>query len=177
MVTTRPHTPRPHVSSHRTLRRTSAGLLTGAAASLGLFLSPATAVAAEPAPAPAPAAAPAPAPAPAQVAVDTALGQVGKPYVYGGGGPDSFDCSGLTQFAYAAAGISLPHSSSGQSQMGVPVAPLDLQPGDLVFYYEPVSHVGIYIGDGQIVHAGTEATGVEITTVSMEGYNFATRIA
>lgn len=170
MVTTRPNL------QPRTLRRTGAGLLTGAAASLGLLLTPATAVAAEPAPAPA-AEAPAPAPSAAQVAVDTALAQVGKPYVYGGGGPDSFDCSGLTQFAYAAAGISLPHSSKGQSQMGVPIAPLDLQPGDLVFYYSPVSHVGIYIGDGQIVHAGTEATGVEITTVSMDGYNYATRIA
>ncbi|MBN1093646.1 C40 family peptidase [Blastococcus sp. TML/M2B] len=170
MVTTRPNL------QNRTLRRTGAGLLTGAAASLGLLLTPATAVAAEPAPAPA-AEAPAPAPSAAQVAVDTALAQVGKPYVYGGGGPDSFDCSGLTQFAYAAAGISLPHSSKGQSQIGVPIAPLDLQPGDLVFYYSPVSHVGIYIGDGQIVHAGTEATGVEITTVSMDGYNYATRIA
>jgi cell wall-associated NlpC family hydrolase len=169
MVTTRPHT-----TSSR-LRRTGAGLLTGAAASLGLLLTPATAVAAEPAPAPA--AAPAPAPAPAQVAVDTALAQVGKAYEYGGSGPDAFDCSGLTQHAYAAAGIALPHSSRGQSRMGVPVAPLDLQPGDLVFYYEPVSHVGIYIGDGQIVHAGTEATGVEITSVSMAGYNYATRIA
>lgn len=170
MVTTRPN-PR----SSRPLRRTGAGLLTGAAASLGLILTPATAVAAEPAPAPA-AAAPAPAPAPAQVAVDTALAQVGKPYVWGGGGPGSFDCSGLTRFAYAAAGVPLPHSSSGQAQIGVPVAPLDLQPGDLVFYYSPISHVGIYIGDGKIVHAGTEATGVEITTVSMAGYNHGRRL-
>jgi cell wall-associated NlpC family hydrolase len=176
MVTTRPNSPTSSTSS-TTLRRSGAGLLVGAAASLGLFLAPATATAAEPAPAPAPAAEPAPAPTPAQVAVDTARAQVGKPYAYGGAGPDSFDCSGLTQYAYAAAGISLPHSSRGQSEMGVPIAPLDLQPGDLVFYYSPVSHVGIYIGDGQIVHAGTEATGVEITTVSMDGYNSARRIA
>ena len=56
----------------------------------------------------------------AQKAVDTALAQVGDPYVWGAGGPDAFDCSGLTQYAYSAAGISLPHSSSSQSQMGTP---------------------------------------------------------
>ncbi len=169
MVTTRPT-----VQSSRTLRRTGAGLLTGAAATLGLFLTPAAAVAAEPVPAPV--AAPAPAPAPSQVAVDTALAQVGKAYQYGASGPGAFDCSGLTQAAYAAAGIQLPHSSRGQAEIGVPVAPLDLQPGDLVFYYTPISHVGIYIGDGLIVHAGTEATGVEITTVSMDGYNHGRRL-
>lgn len=113
----------------------------------------------------------------AQTVVDTALAQLGDPYVWGAGGPNAFDCSGLTQYSYAAAGISLPHSSLSQSRMGTPVSRGQLQPGDLVFYYSPVSHVGIYIGDGQIVHAGTEATGVQITSVSMEGYNYATRIA
>jgi cell wall-associated NlpC family hydrolase len=171
MVTTRPHT-----STHRTLRRTGAGLLTGAAASLGLLLSPATAVAAEPAPAPAPAAAPAPAPAPAQVAVDTARAQVGKAYQYGGAGPDSFDCSGLTSFAYRAAGIELPRRSADQANVGIPVAGADLQPGDLVFYYSPISHVGIYVGDGVIAHAATESTGVEYHSILMEGYNTARRI-
>jgi cell wall-associated NlpC family hydrolase len=61
--------------------------------------------------------------------------------------------------------------------MGQAVSRADLQPGDLVFYYSPVSHVGIYIGDGQMVHAGSEETGVEITSVDMEGYNSARRIA
>jgi cell wall-associated NlpC family hydrolase len=60
--------------------------------------------------------------------------------------------------------------------MGVPVHPFELQPGDLVFYYSPVSHVGIYIGDSKVVHAGNESTGVAIADVGMPGYAFGTRI-
>ncbi|RBY77402.1 hypothetical protein DQ239_10970 [Blastococcus sp. TF02-09] len=116
-------------------------------------------------------------PSAAQVAVDTARDQVGKAYAYGGNGPDSFDCSGLTSYAYRAAGIELPRRSADQAIVGTPVARADLQPGDLVFYYEPISHVGIYVGDGVIVHAGNESTGVEYTTVDMAGYNTARRIA
>jgi cell wall-associated NlpC family hydrolase len=178
MVTTRPtldayrlRTPGP-----RPLHRLGAGLLTGTAASLAIVLAPTTATAAEPAPASSSSTAPAPSAA-AQTAVDTARAQVGKGYEYGAAGPDSFDCSGLTQYAYRSAGIELPHSSRSQSQMGTPVARADLQPGDLVFFYEPVSHVGIYIGDGQMVDAGSEETGVSQRTVDMEGYNFARRIA
>ena len=81
------------------------------------------------------------------------------------------------QYAYRAACVELPHSSRRQSQMGTPVARADLQPGDLVFFYEPVSHVGIYVGDGQMVDAGSEETGVVQRSVDMEGYNFARRIA
>ena len=128
-----------------------------------------TAVAAAPAPAPTQA---------AQTAVDTALAQQGDPYVWGGAGPDSFDCSGLTQYAYAAAGISLPHSSSMQSTMGTPVAYADLQPGDLVFFYTPVSHVGMYIGNGQMVHAGTSGDVVKVVELAyMPDFNSARRIA
>jgi cell wall-associated NlpC family hydrolase len=156
------------------IRRLGTGLFAGAAG-LTLAFAPGTAVAAEPAPASS-STAPAPSEA-AQKAVDTARGQVGKPYRYGGAGPDSYDCSGLTQYAYRAAGIELPHSSRSQSEMGTPVARADLQPGDLVFFYEPVSHVGIYAGDGQMVDAGSEETGVSQRTVDMEGYNFARRIA
>jgi cell wall-associated NlpC family hydrolase len=121
----------------------------------------------------------APAPtAAAQRAVDTALAQVGDPYVWGAGGPDAFDCSGLTQYAYAAAGISLPHSSRMQSQMGSPVSRAELQPGDLIFYYSPVSHVAMYIGNGQMVHASTYGKPVQVVSVdSMSGYNSARRIA
>jgi cell wall-associated NlpC family hydrolase len=160
---------------HRPLRRLGTGLLTGTAASLAIVLSPAAATAAEPAPAsssstPAPSAA-------AQTAVDTARAQVGKAYEYGAAGPDSFDCSGLTQYAYRAAGIELPHSSRSQSQLGTPVARADLRPGDLVFFYEPVSHVGIYVGNGQMVDAGSEQTGVSQRSVDMAGYQFARRIA
>jgi cell wall-associated NlpC family hydrolase len=155
----------------RSLHRLGAGLLTGAAASLSLVLTPVAADAAE---APSSAAAPSPA---AQTAGDTAWGQVGKPYRYGGSGPDSYDCPGLTQYAYRSAGIELPHSSRSQSQMGTPVDRADLRPGDLVFFYQPVSHVGIYVGDGQMVDAGTEDTGVVQRSVDMDGYDFARRIA
>src|SRR3954452_22177758 len=114
----------------------------------------------------------------AQVAVDTALAQQGKPYVWAGAGPNSFDCSGLTQYAYAAAGISLPHSSQMQSTMGTPVARADLQPGDLVFFYSPVGHVGIYLGDGLMVHAPTTGSVVKIVSLDvMPGYTSARRLA
>jgi cell wall-associated NlpC family hydrolase len=130
--------------------------------------------------APAPVAAAAPVAAPsgaAGAAVSTALAQVGDPYVWGAAGPDAFDCSGLTQYAYAAAGVALPHSSSMQSQMGVPVSRSQLQPGDLVFFYSPVSHVGMYIGNGQMVHASTSGTPVQVVSLdSMPGYNSARRI-
>ncbi|MGY1813137.1 NlpC/P60 family protein [Blastococcus sp. SYSU D00820] len=114
----------------------------------------------------------------AQVAVDTALAQVGDPYVWGAGGPNSFDCSGLTQYAYAAAGISLPHSSRMQSQMGQAVSRAELQPGDLIFYYSPVSHVSMYIGNGQMVHASTSGQPVKVVSVdSMGGITAMRRIA
>jgi cell wall-associated NlpC family hydrolase len=114
----------------------------------------------------------------AQVAVDTALAQVGDPYVWGAGGPDAFDCSGLTQYAYSAAGVSLPHSSSMQSQMGAPVSAGDLQPGDLLFYYSPTSHVAMYIGNGQMVHASTSGQPVKVVAFdSMSGFTHARRIA
>ena len=75
-------------------------------------------------------------------------------------GPDSFDCSGFTMAAWAQAGVSLPHNSGAQMGSGTPVSTDALMPGDLVFYYSPVSHVGIYVGNGQIVHAGNPAIGV-----------------
>ena len=155
----------------RSLHRLGAGLLTGAAASMSLLLTPVTATAAEAA-----SSTSAPSSA-AQTAVDTARAQLGKPYEYGAAGPDSYDCSGLTQYAYRAAGIELPHSSRSQSEMGTPVDRANLQPGDLVFFYQPVSHVGIYVGDGQMVDAGNEDTGVVQRSVDMEGYDFARRIA
>ncbi|TFV52026.1 C40 family peptidase [Blastococcus sp. TF02A-35] len=114
----------------------------------------------------------------AQVAVDTAMAQRGKPYVWAASGPRSFDCSGLTQFAYRAAGISLPHSSRSQSGMGQAVSRDQLQRGDLVFFYRPVSHVGIYIGNGQMVHAPTSGDVVKVAPLdSVGGYSGARRIA
>ncbi len=112
----------------------------------------------------------------AAVAIETALAQVGDPYVWGASGPDGFDCSGLTAFAYAAAGVSLPHSSRAQSSMGRQLGPDEpMQPGDLVFFYSPISHVGLYIGGGQMVHARTYGQPVAVTAVG--NYRFATRIA
>jgi len=150
------------------------------AASAGILFAPGVASAntGVPAPAPAPVAAPVAAPnAAAQIAVDTALAQVGDPYVWGGAGPDAFDCSGLVQFAYAAAGVALPHSSSMQSTLGIPVAVADLQPGDLVFFYTPVSHVAMYIGNGQIVQASTYGQPVAVTELAyMPDFNSARRI-
>jgi peptidoglycan DL-endopeptidase CwlO len=98
-------------------------------------------------------------------AVDFALDQVGDAYVYGAAGPDAWDCSGLTMQAWAAAGVSLPHSSSAQYSSGPHVSTSELQPGDLVFYYEPISHVAMYIGDGQIVHASNPSEPVNVASV------------
>jgi cell wall-associated NlpC family hydrolase len=108
--------------------------------------------------------------------VEAALAQVGDPYVWGASGPNGFDCSGLTQFAYAAAGVPLPHSSRAQAGMGVAVSRGELQPGDIVYFYSPVSHVGIYIGNGQMVHARQTGQPVAVTSVDMRGYAGARRI-
>lgn len=99
----------------------------------------------------------------AAAAVAYAMAQLHKAYVYGAAGPDAFDCSGLTMRAWEAAGVSLPHSSSAQYDSGPHIAAADLQPGDLVFYYSPISHVGMYIGNGEIINAENPSTGVVIT--------------
>jgi cell wall-associated NlpC family hydrolase len=155
-------------------RRTAVAVLLGG----GLVLTPVSAIAsaAEPTAQSSSAYPPAPTPA-AQTAVNTAMDQRGKPYEYGAAGPDSFDCSGLTQYAWHAAGVSLPHSSSQQSRLGTPVARADLQPGDLVFFYSPVSHVGIYIGNNQVVHAPESGDVVKVSNIDAIGnYNSARRV-
>jgi cell wall-associated NlpC family hydrolase len=105
----------------------------------------------------------------AQIAVDTAMAQRGKPYVWAAGGPDSFDCSGLVQYAFAAAGISLPHSSRMQAGIGRSVSRDQLQPGDLVAFYSPISHIGIYIGGGQMVHAPSSGDVVKVSPIDRMG--------
>jgi len=112
----------------------------------------------------------------AAVAIAAALAQVGDSYATGGTGPNAFDCSGLTQFAYSSAGVSLPHSSRAQSTLGRQVSRNELQPGDLVFYYTPISHVALYIGDGMIVHARTHGKPVAVTSVDQSGYRFGVRL-
>ncbi|MFI0779824.1 NlpC/P60 family protein [Streptomyces sp. NPDC021212] len=86
-------------------------------------------------------------------AVDFAESQLGKPYVWGATGPNSYDCSGLTQAAWKAAGVSLPRTTFDQVKVGTRVSTSDLKPGDLVFFYDDISHVGLYIGDGMMIHA------------------------
>ena len=108
--------------------------------------------------------------------LETALAQVGVPYVWGGSDPSGFDCSGLTSYAYAAAGVSLPHSSRAQAGMGVAVSRGELQPGDLVFFGSPVYHVGIYVGNGKMVHARTFSQPVAVTSVDIGDYAGARRI-
>lgn len=111
----------------------------------------------------------------AAAAVQFALAQVGKAYVYGAAGPSAYDCSGLTMRAWGAAGVGLPHSSGAQMGSGARVSSSALQPGDLVFYYSPVSHVGIYIGGGQIVHAANPGTGVAVAGVFSMPFSGAVR--
>ncbi|WP_316777035.1 C40 family peptidase [Streptomyces sasae] len=86
-------------------------------------------------------------------AIAFARAQIGKPYVWGATGPGSYDCSGLSQAAWKAAGVSLPRTTYDQVNAGTTVSLADAQPGDLVFFYDDISHVGIYIGNGMMIHA------------------------
>ncbi|MEU5596495.1 NlpC/P60 family protein [Streptomyces sp. NPDC020298] len=86
-------------------------------------------------------------------AIAFARAQIGKPYVWGATGPGSYDCSGLTQAAWKAAGVSLPRTTYDQVNAGTTVSLANAQPGDLVFFYDDVSHVGVYIGNGMMIHA------------------------
>jgi cell wall-associated NlpC family hydrolase len=117
------------------------------------------AAASRPAPTAPPAASPAPTPPPNAVSgnvgavIRYAYAQLGKPYQWGATGPGSFDCSGLTMMAWAQAGVSLPHSSRAQIGIGRQVIRSELQPGDLIFRYSPISHVSLYVGNGQQISA------------------------
>jgi peptidoglycan DL-endopeptidase CwlO len=126
---------------------------------------------AAPPPAPAPPSAPAPAPPGtrrgADVAVQAALSQVGKPYKYGAEGPDSYDCSGLTLWAWRHAGVSLPHSSRMQYAQTTRISRDQLQPGDLIFFGSPIHHVAMYIGDGKVVEAPYTGANVRINDRSL----------
>ena len=103
----------------------------------------------------------------AETAVNAALTQLGVPYQFAQSSPgEAFDCSGLTAWAWAQAGVSLPHQSRAQAASVPNVPPSAAQPGDLIFYYSPISHVGIYIGNGQLVHAPNSGDVVKIANVN-----------
>ena len=110
----------------------------------------------------------------AETAVRAALAQVGKPYQWGGAGPESFDCSGLVMYAWGQAGVSLPHYSVAQYEDTVRISRSQLEPGDLVFYDNgdggpQPGHVTMYIGDGQIVTADEPGTVVRVEVVDWDG--------
>jgi cell wall-associated NlpC family hydrolase len=105
-----------------------------------------------------------------------ALSKRGDPYVWGAAGPSSFDCSGLVLWAYAKVGISLPHFTGDQWNMGVHVGRNQLQPGDLVFFYPDIGHVGLYIGNGLMVDAPDFGEDVQVQPVMWSVYVGAVRI-
>lgn len=113
----------------------------------------------------------------AAAAVAFAYGALGKPYVWGATGPSAYDCSGLTQAAWRSAGVSLPRTTYTQINAGRRVSRSELAPGDLVFFYSGVSHVGLYIGDGRMIHAPRPGAPVRIAPVDQMPFAGATRVA
>ena len=108
-------------------------------------------------------------------ALAAALTRVGDPYVWGATGPNQFDCSGLVQWAYKQVGLDLPRTSEAQAQGGTPVSREDLQPGDVVTFYSDASHVGIYAGNGNILHASTFGVPVKVAPMGNMPFHNARR--
>jgi cell wall-associated NlpC family hydrolase len=101
-----------------------------------------------------------------EIVLATARAQLGKPYVWGADGPRAFDCSGLTKFVYAAAGVALPHNAAAQYASIKHIPLKSIRPGDLVFSgYEGIGHVGIYIGGGRMIHAPHTGARVEVAAL------------
>ncbi|MFF3711426.1 C40 family peptidase [Streptomyces phaeochromogenes] len=113
----------------------------------------------------------------AATAISYAYGKLGSPYVWGATGPDAFDCSGLMQAAYRAAGIELPRTTYAQINAGQRVSRSELRPGDLVFFYSGISHVGLYVGNGQMVHAPNPSAPVRVAPIDEMPFAGATRVA
>ncbi|MCD0484750.1 NlpC/P60 family protein [Streptacidiphilus sp. ASG 303] len=105
----------------------------------------------------------------AQAALAAAKTRIGSPYVYGATGPSTFDCSGLTQWSYARAGVSLPRTSEEQANAGTRLTLSQLQPGDLVFFFSDLHHVGIYAGNGMVLHAPKPGASVRYEAMD-DGY-------
>ncbi|MGW0870316.1 NlpC/P60 family protein [Streptomyces sp. NPDC002740] len=105
----------------------------------------------------------------AEKALAFARAQIGKPYVWGAAGPGSYDCSGLTQASWKAAGVTLPRTTYDQVDAGTTVPLADARPGDLVFFYDDVSHVGVYAGNGMMIHAPKPGAYVREESVFYDG--------
>ncbi|MFD5077635.1 NlpC/P60 family protein [Streptomyces sp. NPDC058371] len=112
----------------------------------------------------------------AAAAVSYAYQKLGSPYVWGATGPDAFDCSGLALAAYRAAGISLPRTTYAQINAGRRISRSELRPGDLVFFYSGISHVGIYVGDGQMIHAPNPSAPVRLAPIDQMPFAGAARV-
>ncbi|MFS4095472.1 NlpC/P60 family protein [Streptomyces sp. AF1A] len=113
----------------------------------------------------------------AAAAFAAAQNQLGKPYVYGATGPSSFDCSGLTSYAYAQAGVSIPRTSEAQATIGTRIySQSDLKVGDLVFFYGDLHHVGLYAGNGQVLHAPHTGAVVRYEAMSDMPFQFGVRV-
>ncbi|OIJ67424.1 NlpC/P60 family protein [Streptomyces mangrovisoli] len=112
----------------------------------------------------------------AAAAVSYAYSKLGSPYVWGATGPGAFDCSGLAQAAYRAAGVSLPRTTYAQIDAGRRVSRSELEPGDLVFFYSGISHVGIYVGNGMMIHAPNPSEPVKLAPVDEMPFAGATRV-
>lgn len=110
-----------------------------------------------------------------RTAIEFAYAQLGKPYEWGATGPDSYDCSGLTGAAWAAAGVSLPRTVQQQYSAGRQVDRSDLQPGDIIYWYNSTQHNGMYVGDGKAIHAPRTGKNVEIVGLDTMPYYAATR--
>ena len=104
--------------------------------------------------------------------VSYAFNFIGRPYVFGAAGPKSFDCSGLTMYVFGKFGVSLPHYTGSQYSMGASVSKGNLRAGDLVFFntYGPISHVGIYIGGGDFIHAPSSGKTITVSSLSDSYY-------
>ncbi|MEU5524362.1 NlpC/P60 family protein [Streptomyces sp. NPDC093250] len=112
----------------------------------------------------------------AAAAVAAARSALGKPYVWGANGPGGFDCSGLTQWSYAQAGVALPRTSQAQRYAGRQVPLSQARPGDLVVYRSDASHVGMYMGNGQVIHAPYPGAPVRYDPVGMMPVSSVTRV-
>jgi peptidoglycan DL-endopeptidase CwlO len=112
----------------------------------------------------------------AGAAIDAAYSVIGAPYVFGAADPSvGFDCSGLTMWAWAHAGVSLPHSSAAQYSSLPHVDQSQVQPGDLLFFYSPISHVGMYVGGGRMIHASHPGVPVQVVSVYWDSFVGAAR--